>query len=282
MKRRNVLAVVLVALGMHAAPSSAQAALSAKPALETRDGAARLVVTVTSPRGFTVRTRPRGVKVVAAAKRYVLRRSGADAAGSVWSTAQMRGASGIALYALAGKRVVISVRTRAGTTTLRRRVAPPRASERPPAPPIGGRPPSPPPGSGQAESTPSPAAPKGEQALAIARQYLGTSYRWGGSTPATGFDAAGLMQWSYRQVGVEIPRLTDMQFQAGTAVAEDAMRLGDLVFFRDPSGYVHHVGMFAGKAQFIHAPHTGDVVKLSSLDEPYYRQQFAGARRFAD
>ncbi len=55
---------------------------------------------------------------------------------------------------------------------------------------------------------------------------------------------------------------------------------GDLVFFRDSTGYVHHVGMSLGGDKFIHAPHTGDVVKISSLDEPYYKEQFTGGRRF--
>jgi NlpC/P60 family len=55
---------------------------------------------------------------------------------------------------------------------------------------------------------------------------------------------------------------------------------GDLVFFRDSSGYIHHVGISLGGDKFLHAPHTGDVVKTSSLNESYYAQQFAGGRRF--
>jgi NlpC/P60 family len=55
---------------------------------------------------------------------------------------------------------------------------------------------------------------------------------------------------------------------------------GDLVFFRDSGGDVHHVGISLGGDKFINAPHTGDVVKVASLDEPYYAQQFAGGRRF--
>jgi hypothetical protein len=55
---------------------------------------------------------------------------------------------------------------------------------------------------------------------------------------------------------------------------------GDLVFFRDSTGYVHHVGISLGGDKFLHAPHTGDVVKISSLKETYYAQQFTGGRRF--
>ncbi|MFL5930291.1 MAG: NlpC/P60 family protein, partial [Gaiellaceae bacterium] len=56
---------------------------------------------------------------------------------------------------------------------------------------------------------------------------------------------------------------------------------GDLIFFQDSSGDMHHVGMYIGEHKFIHAPHTGDVVKISNLDEPYYQEQFAGGRRMA-
>ena len=126
------------------------------------------------------------------------------------------------------------------------------------------------------------AGPQARAALAEARKYLGTPYRWGGSTPETGFDCSGLVQWAYAQAGVKIPRVTDQQIAAGNGspVRRGELLPGDLVFFRDPSGYVHHVGMSLGGDRFIHAPRTGDVVKEANLNEPYYRQQFAGGRRF--
>src|SRR5262249_37547518 len=98
----------------------------------------------------------------------------------------------------------------------------------------------------------------------------------------THFDCSGLVQWSYAQAGIQIPRVTDQQILAtnGVPVKRDDLLPGDLVFFRDDTGYVHHVGMSLGGDKFIHAPHTGDVVKISSLDEPYYAQQFTGGRRF--
>jgi cell wall-associated NlpC family hydrolase len=65
---------------------------------------------------------------------------------------------------------------------------------------------------------------------------------WGGSTPATGFDSAGLTQYAYAQVGVALPRTAEGQFGSGAAVSRESLRLGDLVFFRDASGYVFHVG----------------------------------------
>jgi len=125
----------------------------------------------------------------------------------------------------------------------------------------------------------------GPRALAAVRQaraQLGTPYQWGGSTPETGFDCSGLMQWAYAKAGIQIPRTSEMQILAGNAtpVARNKLEPGDLVFFRDSSGDVHHVGMSLGGDRFIQAPHTGDVVKISSLKEPYYAQQYTGARRF--
>jgi cell wall-associated NlpC family hydrolase len=119
-------------------------------------------------------------------------------------------------------------------------------------------------------------------AVAVAKRYLGTPYRWGGSTPQTGFDCSGLMQWAYAKAGIQIPRTSEQQILASNGKPVDRGHLvaGDLVFFRDSSGDVHHVGMSLGGDRFIQAPHTGDVVKISSLKEPYYAQQFTGGRRF--
>ena len=114
----------------------------------------------------------------------------------------------------------------------------------------------------------------------MAKEYLGTPYQWGGATPETNFDCSGLMQWSYKQVGIDIPRVTYDQVNVGEQIAAvDDLEAGDMVFFKDASGDMHHVGMYIGEHKFIHAPHTGDVVKVSSLDEPYYADQFAGGRR---
>jgi cell wall-associated NlpC family hydrolase len=121
-----------------------------------------------------------------------------------------------------------------------------------------------------------------QQALAIAERYLGTQYKWGGSTPATGFDSAGLVQYAYDQVGIRLPRTTYEQALVGSPVAFAELLPGDLVFFRDSSGYIHHVGMYASDDRFLHAPFAGDVVKYDSLSEPYYRQQFDTGRRVAD
>ena len=115
----------------------------------------------------------------------------------------------------------------------------------------------------------------------MAKKYLGTPYQWGGSTPETNFDCSGLMQWAYGQAGIKIPRVTYDQVDApgATEVGRNDLKPGDLVFFAN-GGDVHHVGMSLGGDKFIHAPSTGDVVKISSLNESYYAQQFDGGRRF--
>jgi putative modified peptide len=126
------------------------------------------------------------------------------------------------------------------------------------------------------------AGPRATAAVAEARKYLGTPYQWGGSTPKTGFDCSGLVQWAYAKAGIQIPRTSEQQILASNGRPVDRRHLlpGDLVFFRDSSGDVHHVGISLGGDRFVNAPHTGDVVKIASLKEPYYAQQFTGGRRF--
>ncbi|MHB1477268.1 MAG: C40 family peptidase, partial [Coriobacteriia bacterium] len=103
----------------------------------------------------------------------------------------------------------------------------------------------------------------------VALQHLGVPYVWGGSSPS-GFDCSGLMQYVYRQVGVSLPRTSQSQFRAGQHVPADRVDLlqpGDLVFFGtngDPSR-VHHVGMYVGGGNYVHAPYTGTVVRINSL-----------------
>jgi cell wall-associated NlpC family hydrolase len=111
-------------------------------------------------------------------------------------------------------------------------------------------------------------------AVGVAMQYLGTPYVWGGSSPG-GFDCSGLVMYVYSQVGVYLPHNAAAQYNYGTPVSRDELQPGDLVFF-DGLG---HVGIYIGGDQFIHAPHTGDVVKISSLNDGWYSSSYVGARR---
>ncbi len=108
----------------------------------------------------------------------------------------------------------------------------------------------------------------------IAMTQLGTPYVWAGSAPG-GFDCSGLVMWAYAQVGVSLPHSSYGQYGYGVPVSRDQLQPGDLVFF-DGLG---HVGIYIGGGQFVHAPHTGDVVKISSLDEAWYAATYVGARR---
>lgn len=101
---------------------------------------------------------------------------------------------------------------------------------------------------------------------ALANSFLGVPYLWGGTTPA-GFDCSGLVQYCYREVfGIELPRTTYYQCEVGMEVPFEELLPGDLLFF-DDGGDVHHVAMYLGDGYYIEAPHTGDVVKITAMND---------------
>jgi cell wall-associated NlpC family hydrolase len=118
-----------------------------------------------------------------------------------------------------------------------------------------------------------PSSTLGGQAVAIAEQYLGVPYVWGGASPS-GFDCSGLVMYVYGRLGVSLPHNAAAQYSMGTSVPRDALEPGDLVFF-DGLG---HVGIYVGGGSFIHAPHTGSVVQISSLSG-WYSSEYVGAKR---
>jgi cell wall-associated NlpC family hydrolase len=119
----------------------------------------------------------------------------------------------------------------------------------------------------------------GGQAVALAYSFLGVPYVWGGETP-NGFDCSGLTMYVYGQLGIKLGHYTGFQFYQGRRVPRDQLQPGDLVFFHaNASGVPGHEGMYVGNGSFIHAPHTGDVVKVSSLFETRYALSFMGAVR---
>ena len=109
--------------------------------------------------------------------------------------------------------------------------------------------------------------------VGIAMQYLGTPYVWGGASPS-GFDCSGFVMYVFAQVGVSLPHNAAAQYGYGMPVSRDQLQPGDLVFFNG----LGHDGIYIGGGQFIHSPHTGDVVKISSISG-WYSSTWVGARR---
>lgn len=129
------------------------------------------------------------------------------------------------------------------------------------------------------EPAPAPAPPadagRGAQVVAISMRYLGVPYKWGGASPSTGFDCSGFTMYVFAQIGVSLPHYAAAQYGLGQAVSKSELQAGDLVFFRG----LGHMGMYIGGGNFIHSPRTGDVVKISSLSDPYRVANWVGARR---
>lgn len=135
------------------------------------------------------------------------------------------------------------------------------------------------PGTGAITATkPAPANSVGTIALDTARNMLGVTYRYGGSDPR-GFDCSGLVQYSFRQAGVYLPRTSQDIFRASTLVNPAEILPGDLVFFRVSAKKVSHVGIYAGSRTFIHSPSSGKGVSYASLDSDYWSQRLIGVGR---
>ncbi|GAB0170335.1 NlpC/P60 family protein [Lysinibacillus sp. CTST325] len=111
-------------------------------------------------------------------------------------------------------------------------------------------------------------------AISTAKQFLGRSYVWGGSNPSTGFDCSGLVQWSYKQAGVSLPRTASQQYLATQRISASEARVGDLVFFSYGSG-IAHVGIYLGNNTMIDAQNKGVVIE--SLD--WWNQYLVGFGR---
>lgn len=118
----------------------------------------------------------------------------------------------------------------------------------------------------------------GARAADVAAQLIGKPYRYGGNTPA-GFDCSGLVQYSYRRAGIEVPRSTGEQLKEARSIARDELRKGDLLFFDQEGKRSSHVAIYLGNDTFIHAPSSGKRVRRDRLGDPYWRKHFFGARR---
>ena len=119
---------------------------------------------------------------------------------------------------------------------------------------------------------------KRKAVIEYAAQFLGTPYVYGGSTPS-GFDCSGFTSYVFKNTVGSIPRVAQSQFDATTRVSREELLPGDLVFFGSSASSISHVGIYVGDDQFIHSPHTGDVVKYDSLNSSYYSSRFQGGGR---
>jgi cell wall-associated NlpC family hydrolase len=191
--------------------------------------------------------------------------------------AERRAARQRAAAAAAARRRASSPQAAHAPTTAAPPTAPaPSAPPAQPAPPTTAAPPrqAPPPPPPHT-APPPPSSPGGGHtaAAAIALRYLGVPYRWGGASPS-GFDCSGLVMYVYAQLGISLPHFAAAQYGMGSPVSRGDLQPGDLVFFDG----LNHVGIYIGGNQFVHAPHTGDVVRVSTLTG-WFASTYVGARR---
>ncbi len=119
---------------------------------------------------------------------------------------------------------------------------------------------------------------KGQAIVELAKKYLGTPYVYGGSSPS-GFDCSGFVYFLYKSMGVTLNRVAQDQMTNGTWVPKNALQPGDIVGFANKSGYINHVGIYAGNGMMIHSPQTGDVVRYESIVSGNYANRLTCGRR---
>ena len=124
---------------------------------------------------------------------------------------------------------------------------------------------------------------QGSQELMLHSMGLvGTPYRWGGSSTATGFDCSGMIQFVYKNaLDVSRPRTARDMAAASRKIPDNQLKAGDLVFFNTGgSSQYSHVGLYIGNGEFIHAPSSGKTIKTEKLSSPYYAKHYLGAHTF--
>jgi peptidoglycan DL-endopeptidase CwlO len=134
--------------------------------------------------------------------------------------------------------------------------------------------PAPEPSPTPSPSPPPPSGPGHPEVVPIALRYLGVPYVWGGASPS-GFDCSGFTMYVYGKIGISLPHYVSWQYRYGSPVSRSQLAPGDLVFFNG----LGHVGIYIGGGRFVHAPHTGDVVKISSIWDSWYASTWVGGRR---
>ncbi len=124
-----------------------------------------------------------------------------------------------------------------------------------------------------------PGSARHQQASEVAASMVGKPYRYGGNTPQ-GFDCSGLVYFSYKRAGMDVPRSTKMQRGQSRKVSFSGLARGDLLFFDQEGKKSSHVGIYLGATRFVQAPSSGKRVRVDTLNDAYWRMHLVDARRF--
>lgn len=110
---------------------------------------------------------------------------------------------------------------------------------------------------------------------------VGTPYRYGGNSPAAGFDCSGLITYVFlTSAGIKLPRSTAELIDIDAPkIAKDRLYPGDLVYFNTLGGRVSHIGIYVGERRFVHSPSSGGTVRMDNIDTPYWQQHYVEAKR---
>jgi len=120
-----------------------------------------------------------------------------------------------------------------------------------------------------------------ESLVKSARDFIGVPYLWGGVSAETGFDCSGLTMTVYQLNGLDLPRHSRTQYDAGDAIDHNDLQKGDLVFFATRGlGKISHVGIYIGHGQFITAPSRGKKIRIDSLSDEYFVKHYVGAKNY--
>lgn len=121
---------------------------------------------------------------------------------------------------------------------------------------------------------------RGKAIAATAQSQTGKPYRYGGASPAQGFDCSGLVYWACARHGIAVPRESKAQARAGREVRPPHLLPGDIVIFKTSwTGY--HSGIYLGQGKFVHSPRPRTKVRVESLSSGYWQKKFVSARRVA-
>lgn len=121
---------------------------------------------------------------------------------------------------------------------------------------------------------------RAHEILMSAFSLTGVKYKWGGSSPETGFDCSGFVRYVFQQAAnLTLPHGARALSQLGQKIPLDQLRPGDLVFFNTLKSAFSHVGIYVGDGRFIHAPSSGGGIHIVNMDEEYWSKRFNGARR---